>query len=402
MSTDGRTISVFGATGSVGASTLDLVRRADGAMRIDTLTANTSVNDLAALAREFDAHHVVIGDAASYGALKDALSNTGTTIAAGAEALCEAAQRPVDLVMAAIVGAAGLAPTIAAVRNQPLVALANKETLVCAGAFVIAEAARCRCLLIPVDSEHSALLQALGGPAFLENRDLSQVAELIITASGGPFLDLGAAELARVTPEQAVAHPTWSMGAKISVDSATLMNKALELIEAKHLFSVPAGRLRAVVHPQSIIHGLVRYRDGSVVAQMANPDMRAPIAFALGWPDRTPTPVKPLDLAEIGTLSFHEPDTERFPAMRLARQILESDGGAATICNAANEVAVAAFLDRRIGFADIVAIVERTVAELDGFAVPAPAGLEDAEALDTEARGVAARFAATDVSRIAG
>ncbi|MCB1482638.1 MAG: 1-deoxy-D-xylulose-5-phosphate reductoisomerase [Rhodobiaceae bacterium] len=385
-----RRITILGATGSVGGSTLDLVGGHEDRFSIDTLTAHRDVGGLAGLARKYRARHAVIADASLKEDLVAALAGSGITAEAGPEALCEAAMRPVDLVMAAIVGVAGLAPTLAAVRSQPVVALANKETLVCAGAFFMNEVARSGTLLLPVDSEHSALLQALGGPAFMEKPDFTAVEELVITGSGGPFRTLPEDDLERVTPQQAVAHPVWSMGSKISVDSATLMNKALELIEAKHLFSIHDARLKVLIHPQSIIHGLVRFKDGSVVAQMAQPDMRVPIAMALAWPERIMTRAATLDLAELASLTFERPDEARFPALRLARELLSAPGGGAAIANAANEYAVDAFLAGRIRFTDIVRICEETLLDADGFSRPAPANLEEALSLDAEGRRIAA------------
>ncbi|MCB1477851.1 MAG: 1-deoxy-D-xylulose-5-phosphate reductoisomerase [Rhodobiaceae bacterium] len=388
-----RRITILGATGSVGSSTLDLISGHEDRFSIDTLTAYRNVAELARLARRYRARHAVIGQASLKSELEAALAGSGISVAAGPEALCEAAMYPVDVVMAAIVGVAGLAPTLAAVRSQPVVALANKETLVCAGAFFMSEVARNGTLLVPVDSEHSALLQALGGPAFMLNPDFSTVEELVITGSGGPFRTMKAGDLQRVTPQQAVAHPVWSMGAKISVDSATLMNKTLEIIEAKHLFSIDEKCLNILIHPQSIVHGLVRFKDGSVVAQMAQPDMRVPISVALAWPDRIATPAAALDLAKLASLTFEAPDEDRFPALRLARELLSAPGGGAAIANAANEFAVDAFLNGRIAFTDIVRICEETLLKADGFSRPAPASLEEALSLDDEARGIASELA---------
>ncbi|MCB1473132.1 MAG: 1-deoxy-D-xylulose-5-phosphate reductoisomerase [Rhodobiaceae bacterium] len=385
-----RAITVLGATGSVGSSTLDLVARGGERFTVDTLTAHRDAEGLARLVRLHRARHAVIADESCLGELKALLAGTGTSVAAGPQALCEAAERPVDLLMAAIVGVAGLAPTLAAIRTQRIVALANKETLVCAGALMMGEARRCGTALISVDSEHSALAQALGGPAFLANPDFSDVEELIITASGGPFRALPTPDLKRVTREQALAHPVWSMGAKISIDSATLMNKALELVEARHLFAVSPEQLKVLVHPQSIVHGLVRYRDGSVVAQMAQPDMRIPISQALAWPGRIETPAARLDLAALGQLTFEAPDEARFPALRLARDMLAGDGGAAAIVNAANEYAVSEFLAGRIAFPDIVDTCIATLDAMGEAGVAAPSSLEEALEIDAQARRIAA------------
>ncbi|MFN0263520.1 1-deoxy-D-xylulose-5-phosphate reductoisomerase [Tepidamorphus sp. 3E244] len=389
-----RRLTILGATGSVGTSTLDLVSAESDRFEIDTLTANRDVEGLARLAITHKALHAVVADEACYDALKVALSGHDITVAAGRAALCEAATRPVDMVVAAIVGVAGLAPALAAARTQPMVALANKESLVCAGSLFMRDVGENATVLVPVDSEHSALLQALGGPAIGGAPDLTHVSKLVITASGGPFRTLSAGELARVTPQQALAHPVWSMGSKISIDSASLMNKALELIEAKYLFGIDSARLDVLVHPQSIIHGLVHYRDGSVVAQMANPDMKVPIALALAWPQRMDAQVDPLDLAALGSLTFEQPDRRRFPALGLARQLLEADGGCSAVVNGANELAVDRFLAGAIGFTDIVAICEATLDSMAGGPLGDPQSLDDAMALDAEARRKAGELAA--------
>jgi 1-deoxy-D-xylulose-5-phosphate reductoisomerase len=301
---------------------------------------------------------VAIADSMAYRALKDALSGSGIEVAAGPDAVIEAAERPADWVMASIVGAAGLAPTLAAVRRGGIVALANKESLVCAGELVMHEVASSRATLLPVDSEHNAIYQVFD----FDRRDA--VEELVLTASGGPFREWTREAMASVTPEQAVAHPNWDMGAKISIDSATMMNKGLELIEAHHLFATTEERISVLVHPQSVIHSLVRYKDGSVLAQLGQPDMRTPIAYTLAWPDRMEAPVERLDLAALGSLDFAAPDMQRFPALRLAREALRAGGTSPTVLNAANEVAVAAFLSKRIGFLDIAGVVDHIVTEM--------------------------------------
>jgi 1-deoxy-D-xylulose-5-phosphate reductoisomerase len=311
------------------------------------------------------------------------LSGSGVEAAAGAAAVVEAASRPADWVMAAIVGAAGLAPTLAAVRRGAVVALANKETLVCAGALMTNEVRRSGATLLPVDSEHNAIFQVI------DFAQLSAIDRIVLTASGGPFRQSTREAMAMATPEQAVAHPNWSMGAKISVDSATMMNKGLELIEAFYLFGLPTERIEVLVHPQSIVHSLVAYVDGSVLAQLGQADMRTPIAYTLAWPARMATPVKRLDLAAIGSLTFERPDEVRFPALRLAREALAAGGAAPTVLSAANEVAVAAFLDRRIGFLDIASVVERT---LQRVAAPQIDALETVWAIDREAREAARNF----------
>jgi 1-deoxy-D-xylulose-5-phosphate reductoisomerase len=376
-----RSVTILGSTGSVGCNTLDLIARQPEAFAVEALTANGSAARLAEQARRVGAKLAVVADQTRYQDLKQALAGSGIEAAAGATALTEAAARPADWVMAAIVGAAGLAPTLVAVRRGAIVALANKETLVCAGSLMIAEVMHHGATLLPVDSEHNAIFQVL------DFERLDAVDRIILTASGGPFRTLSRAAMAEVTPDQAIAHPNWDMGAKISVDSATMMNKGLELIEAHHLFGLPEARIEILVHPQSVVHSMVAYSDGSVLAQMGQPDMRTPIAYTLAWPQRMATPVARLDLAEIGQLTFEAPDSERFPALRLARQALQAGGSAPTILNAANEVAVAGFLDGRLGFLAIAEVVERTLERID--AVPL-GGLDDVWRIDREARRAAA------------
>ncbi len=376
-----RRVTILGSTGSVGGNTIDLIERNPEAYEIVALTARGNVERLAAQARRLRPGVAVIAEPALYGALKEALAGTGIAVAAGQDALIEAADRPADWVMAAIVGAAGLAPTLAAVRRGVIVALANKEALVCAGALMTAEVAASGATILPVDSEHNAIFQVFD----FDRREM--IDRIILTASGGPFRELDPEAMAGVTPDQAVAHPNWTMGRKISVDSATMMNKGLELIEAHHLFALPGERIEIVIHPQSIVHSLVAYVDGSVLAQLGPPDMRTPIAYTLGWPKRIRTPAPRLDLAEIGTLSFETPDETRFPSLRLARQALKTGGGAPTILNAANEIAVHGFLAGKIGFLDIVRIVERTLERVPSAPLTS---LDDVDATDAEARAVAA------------
>ncbi|WP_167303553.1 1-deoxy-D-xylulose-5-phosphate reductoisomerase [Sphingobium vermicomposti] len=375
-----RRISIFGATGSVGTSTLDLVRREPESFEVVALTAFSDVDGLAAAARECGARIAVIGDERLYSALKDALQGSGVDAAAGEDALVDAAQAGADWSMAAIVGCAGLRPTMAALQAGGTVALANKESLVSAGALMMDQAARSGATLLPVDSEHNAIFQCLAGSR------LEDVARITLTASGGPFRTFTREEMRGITPAQAVAHPNWSMGAKISVDSATMMNKGLELIEAAHLFPIGLDRIEILVHPQSIIHSMVEYRDRSTLAQLGSPDMRIPIASALAWPERMTTPCKPLDLARAGRLDFEAPDEERFPALRLARQVAGEGGAAPAILNAANEVAVAAFLKGDIGFLDIAMIVEDV---LNRYSAPAPCRIEDVLEVDARARTMA-------------
>ncbi|GGC41813.1 1-deoxy-D-xylulose 5-phosphate reductoisomerase [Novosphingobium marinum] len=372
-----RSISILGATGSVGTSTLDLVRREPGKWRIVALTANCQAAELAMLAREFSAEIAVVGDERCLPDLREALTGSGVEAAGGPAALVEAAARGADLTVAAIVGCAGLAPTMAAIEQGGTVALANKEALVSAGEVMTAAVTRHAATLLPVDSEHNAIFQCLAGG------HIDDVRWITLTASGGPFRDWSAERLAAATPAEAVKHPNWSMGAKISVDSATMFNKGLELIEAFHLFPVGLERLRIIVHPQSVVHSMVEYRDGSTLAQLGPSDMRVPIASTLAWPGRMDTACEPLDLAAIGELTFRAPDEERFPATRLAREAAQAGGAMPAVLNAANEVAVAAFLAGQIRFTRIAAHVEEILAR---FAPPPPASLEEVLAVDGEAR----------------
>ena len=378
-----RQLSLFGATGSVGRSTLDLVRQDGESWALSVLTANSDVAELARLAREFRPALAVIADEARYGELKEALAGTGVEIAAGADALVEAAKRPTDLVMAAIVGCAGLAPTMAALEAGHDVALANKEALVSAGDLMTAAAKASGATILPVDSEHNAIFQCLAGGR------IDQVKRIILTASGGPFRTLSAAKMAHVTPAEAVAHPNWSMGAKISVDSATMMNKGLELIEAHHLFPVGLDRIEILVHPQSVIHSMVEYIDRSTLAQLGSPDMRIPISSALAWPQRMETPCAPLDLAAIGRLDFEAPDEARFPATALCRAAIAEGGARPAQLNAANEVAVAAFLAGRISFPAIIDTVRHVI---DAAAPAHPASLQDIFSVDAASRAAAQQF----------
>jgi 1-deoxy-D-xylulose-5-phosphate reductoisomerase len=386
-----RRIAILGSTGSVGCNTVELAAASPEAYEVEALVAQKSVERLADQARALNAKLAVVADESRYRALKALLQGSGIEVAAGADAVVEAASRPSDWVMAAIVGAAGLASTLAAVRRGALVALANKEALVCAGALVTAEAKRHGARFLPVDSEHNAIFQVF------ESDEAHAVERIVLTASGGPFRERPLAAMAAVTPAEAVKHPNWSMGAKISVDSATMMNKGLEVIEAHHLFALPSERIEIVVHPQSVVHGLVYYKDGSVLAQLGSPDMRTPIANALGWPHRIAAPSPRLDLAQLGRLTFEPPDPQRFPALRLARAALVAGGGAPTVLSAANEVAVAAFLESRVGFLDIAAIVEETLAALPDRRVD---DLDDVYDCDQEARRVATRLVGNGARRV--
>ncbi|QIL02525.1 1-deoxy-D-xylulose-5-phosphate reductoisomerase [Sphingomonas sinipercae] len=379
-----RRISILGATGSVGKSTLDLILRSPERFDVIALTAQTNVPALAEAARATQAKLAVVADPARLDELRNALSGTDCKAAAGADGLAEAATGEAELVMAAIVGCAGLLPTMAAVEAGKTVALANKEALVTAGHLMIDAAAKSGATLLPVDSEHNAIFQCL---ATSRSQD---VARLVLTASGGPFRTATRAELRSATPAQAVAHPKWSMGSKISVDSATLMNKGLELIEAHYLFALPSEQINIVIHPQSIVHSLVEFVDGSMLAQLGSADMRIPIAYALAWPERMETPAAKLDLIEVGRLDFEAPDLDRFPALRLARRALEAGDGAAVVLNAANEIAVELFLAGQIGFTEIPAMVERA---LDATSTTLPRSIAEVTALDAAVRRDVRSFA---------
>ncbi len=384
-----RSVTVLGSTGSIGVSTLDLIGHArDGGADIDivALTAGRNVARLAEQAARWRPRMAVIEDEGLLPELRDRLAGTGVQTASGRAAVAEAADMDASWVMSSIVGAAGLPPTLTAARRGALVALANKESIVCAGPILLDLARKAGGAVVPVDSEHSAIFQSLQ-----ENWKIA-VSRLILTASGGPFRTWDRQSMSAASPEQAVAHPNWSMGAKISVDSATMMNKALEMIEAAYLFAMPPEQIDVLVHPQSIIHSMVEYADGSTLAQLGPPDMRAPIAFALAWPDRVAWPAPKLDLAAIGSLTFEQPDLQRFPAIALARTALRIGGGAPAAMNAANEVAVAAFLAHRIGFLDIASTVERVVERLEAAGdLKAADGdvLEFAAAIDALARRTA-------------
>ena len=392
-----RKVVVLGSTGSIGLSTLSLFEESGVSVEILALTAGRNVERLIQQAHRWRPQVAVIEDERQFQALKDGLAGTGVRAAAGATAVSEAAAMGADWVMSAIVGAAGLAPTVAAARTGAVIALANKESLVCAGPALLAIAKAAGGSVIPVDSEHSAIFQVLQ-PACAE-----RVARLILTASGGPFRTWEKAAMAGATPEQAIAHPNWSMGAKISVDSATMMNKGLEMIEASYLFGTPEDRVDVVIHPQSVIHSLVEYADGSTLAQLGPPDMRSPIACAFAWPDRLPWPAPRLDLAAYGQLTFESPDLDRFPSIGIAREALRLAGGAPAAMNAANEVAVAAFLDRRIGFLDIAAAVAGTLERMNSLgnlAVAESDAVDNAMMIDASARRIAAEVVAQKHRRL--
>jgi 1-deoxy-D-xylulose-5-phosphate reductoisomerase len=380
-----RTVTVLGATGSIGDSTMDLLRGAPGRYRVEALTANSNVEGLAKLAREFDARFVAIADIARFGELKDALAGSGIECGVGESAIIEAASRPADWLMAAVSGAAGLKPALAAVDRGTTIALANKECLVCAGDFFMQRAAKAGACILPADSEHNALFQALSSG----NRD--ELTRVIITASGGPFRTWAAADIEKATLAQALKHPNWSMGQKITIDSASMMNKGLEVIEAACLFALTPDEIDVLVHPQSIVHGMVEFSDRSVVAQLGTPDMRTPIAHCLGWPERIAGPAAKLDLAKIGQLTFEAPDFARFPALRLAYDALRTGNGATTVYNAANEIAVAAFIAEKIRFGAIARLVEATMNGWVRAGNLAPlASADDAIAVDHNARNMAA------------
>jgi 1-deoxy-D-xylulose-5-phosphate reductoisomerase len=375
--TSPRSVTILGATGSVGRSTLDLIERDRERYEVLAVTAHTDVDGLAGAARRIGAKRAVIADPALHGALSAALAGSGIEAAAGAEAIMGAAAAGADWTMAAIVGSAGLGPTMAAIRGGRTVALANKEALVSAGQLMIEAAKTSGAELLPVDSEHNAIFQCF------DRARPDGVRRIILTASGGPFREKSLEEMRAATPSEAIAHPNWSMGAKISVDCATLMNKGLELIEAFHLFPLPAEAFDIVIHPQSVVHSLVEYVDGSVLAQLGSPDMRIPIAYTLAWPERMATPCERLDLVRTGSLSFAAPDPERFPALGLARRALEEGGARPAVLNAANEVAVGAFLAGRIGFLDIASIAAET---LQCCAPSPPASVEEVLEIDRAAR----------------
>ncbi len=385
----GRRVTVLGSTGSIGASTLDVIAHAratygQNTMPIEALTAQSNVATLAAQARAFHPRLAVIGDSALYTQLKEALAGTKVEVAAGRDAILDAASRPSDIVMVAIVGAASLVPALRAVERGATVALANKECIVAAGEVFRRAIAKSGAAVVPVDSEHNAVFQVL------DAADANEVERVTLTASGGPFRGWARDRMESVTPAQAVAHPNWSMGSKISVDSATLMNKGLELIEAHFLFALPPEKLSVLVHPQSVVHCLVSYADGSTLAHLSAPDMRTPIAHALAWPRRIVSPSRRLDLAMLGQLTFERPDPDCFPCLKLAQDCLRMGGAAPTILNAANEIAVEAFLEQKLGFLDIARAVEATLEQYGarGHNV-SPASLEAVLAVDSEARELA-------------
>lgn len=379
-----RSITILGATGSIGTSTIDLLKREPDRYRVEAVTASKNAVALAKLARELSARVAAIADPQFYPELKEALAGTGITAAAGPDAVVEAAERPADWVMAAISGAAGLQPTLAAVARGAMVALANKECLVCAGTLFMQRAKSAGATVLPADSEHNAIFQSLGAN---QKNDLHRI---ILTASGGPFRTWTPDQIRNATVEQALRHPNWAMGQKVTIDSATMMNKGLELIEAHHLFVLPSTQIDVLVHPQSIVHGLVEFRDGSMIAQLSSPDMRVPIAHCLAWPERIDGSAPRLDLAKVGSLTFDAPDPEKFPALRVARAAMDAAGGATTILNAANEIAVDAFLRKRISFGGIVPLVEETLTAAGRRGINhEPENVDDALSIDHISRSLA-------------
>jgi 1-deoxy-D-xylulose-5-phosphate reductoisomerase len=379
-----RSVTILGATGSIGASTIDLIKRERSRYQVEALSANTNATALAALARELNARFAAIADPTAYHELRSALAGSGIVAGAGESAVVEAAAYPAQWVIGAITGAAGLKPTLTAAERGAIVAIANKECLVCAGSLFMRRAKAAGATVLPVDSEHNALFQAMSGSR------RADVRRVILTASGGPFRTWSAADIRTATPEQALKHPNWTMGQKVTIDSATLMNKGLEVIEAHHLFALAPAEIDVLVHAQSIVHGLVEYQDGSLIAQLGSPDMRIPIAHCLAWPKRINGPAERLDLALHGTLTFENPDIERFPALRLAREALEAGEGAPTVLNAANEVAVAAFLARGLYFLGIAALVEATLAAATKRGLlREPTTIEDAIVVDQDSRSLA-------------
>ena len=375
-----RRVTVLGSTGSVGCNTVSMLESESGQYQVEALTARSNVKLLAEQARRLKPKMVVLSDKSFYRDLKRELAGSGVEVLAGAEALVEAASLNADWVMAAIVGTAGLAPTLAAIRHGAVVALANKECLVSAGVLLTKEVKKFGSDLLPVDSEHNGIFQVF------DFNHPEGVEKIILTASGGPFRCFNRQQMRDVTPEEAVVHPNWEMGKKISIDCATMMNKGLERIEAFHLFPIEQKQIEILIHPQSVVHSMVAYCDGSVLAQLGTPDMRMPIAFTLAWPKRISVPVARLDLAEIGQLTFEHPNETLFPALRLAREVLEEGGSAPAVMSAANEIAVEGFLERRIGFLEIIELVERTLCKIPPLKVET---IEQVSEVDSEARRLA-------------
>ena len=380
-----RSVTILGSTGSIGKNTVDIIRRYPEHYDVKALTGNQNVSLLAEQAKLLNAKLAVTADKSKYADLKELLSGTKVEVEAGFDAVVQAAREQADWTMSSIVGAAGLLPTMQVIQRGGTLALANKETLVCAGEIVMKAVKEHQTTLIPVDSEHSAIFQTL------EEEHRPMIDRILLTASGGPFRDKDVAFMEKVTPQEAVAHPNWNMGAKISVDSATMMNKGLEIIEACHLFRVPVEKIEVLIHPQSIVHSAVSYKDGSVLAHMGMPDMRTPISYALAWPERMEAPTARLDLTKMTNLSFFAPDENRFPALHLAKQCQKTSQSATAVMNAANEMAVDAFLKGKIGFLDIVRVSEKVV---ESSPLPAVATIQDVISLDHEAREMAKHYIA--------
>lgn len=379
-----RTVTILGATGSIGSSTVDLLKRQRDRFAVEALTAHKNGAALGALARDLGARFAAVADPSAYNDLKASVAGTGIETAAGPDAVAEAGRRPAEWVIGAITGAAGLEPALAVIERGGTLALANKECLVCAGTLFMKRAQRTGATVLPVDSEHNALFQALTAG---RREDVTKV---IITASGGPFRTWPQADIAKATLQAALKHPNWSMGPKVTIDSATLMNKGLEIIEAHHLFALPPDQIEVVVHPQSIVHGMVEFRDGSVIAHLGAHDMRIPISHCLAWPDRIDSAAPKLDLAKIGSLTFEKPDLDRFPALGLAWAALRTGGGATTVLNAANEVAVAEFVAGKISFTGIPALVEATLnAAAKKGVMREPGSIAEALAVDHDSRCLA-------------
>ena len=384
-----KTVTVLGSTGSIGTQTIELLLANPDRYSVRALVAGSNVKLLAEQAVALKAEIAVVANPGKHADLVAALAGTGIEVASGAAATVEAASRKVDLTMCAIVGAAGLHPTLAAIENGGSVALANKEALVCAGDVMLRAVKRAGATLLPTDSEHNAIFQSMA------DGNHGAVDKIILTASGGPFRNASTDEMREATLEKALKHPVWSMGAKISIDSATMMNKGLEVIEAARLFGLTSDRIEVLIHPQSTVHGMVCYSDGSVIAQLGSPDMRVPIAHCLAWPQRIPTPAPRLDLVALGKLEFAAPDPVRFPALRLAREALAAGGGVPALMSAANEIAVEAFLNRKIGFLDIVGVVEQVMLAMGQ---PEADSIETVIAIDAEARRRAAEFCRSRVT----
>ena len=372
-----RTVSILGSTGSIGRSTVDLLSSNRDQFKVIALTAQSNIELLAEQARILEPEIIAISDSQRLRELKEALSGSSVEVVSGVRSIIEVAERSADIVVSAIVGSAGLRPTLSAIRQGKIVALANKECLVCAGDVVMDEVQKSKTVLLPIDSEHNAIFQILA------EKNYSEVERVILTASGGPFLGWTVNEMAKATPNQAMLHPNWDMGQKISIDSATLMNKGLELIEAAYFFPISHEKIDIVIHPQSVVHSMVAYIDGSILSQMGTPDMRTPISYTLAWPHRMTAPSERIDFSKLGNLTFEEPNLNKFPSLKLARDALAEGNGSTAVLNASNEIAVENFINKRIGFLDIASIVDATLSKVTGYPIKS---LEDFEELDHESR----------------